>query len=350
MMIRNFIFLSLLLLLTSCFAGPKQNLQLKKYNYAALKGWNEANVRPGFAAFRKSCAVISGDKTRANKLFSANETNWKDVCRKSYQAKSGSSFFEGNFTPYLVTYNGNSRGKFTGYYKTEIAASLNKTSVYKYPIYRTPDDPKLLNLSRREIENGALNGKHLEIAYAKSAAELFFMHIQGSGILRLPDGTKEKVNFAAKNNKDYTGIGSYMLQNHMIQHGSAEEIKDWLEKHPVSARSVMNMNDRYVFFTLTKANTYGSLGVELTDQATLAVDPTYIPLGVPLWLQTSIPEQGGFNRLMNAQDTGSAIKGPIRGDVYFGEGEWAAHTASGMNNDGSYFMLLPKNINPDSYF
>ena len=341
--------LIILVLLTSCVS--QKGVTLKPYSYQRLSGWEEKNIVAGLNGFKKTCGAINSSKILSEKLFADNRTIWNEKCAKAKVARSGKKFFEDNFSPYLVSYNGSAQGTFTGYFEKEIEASFRKDSVYKYPIYKTPRDPRALNFTRREIENGALKGKGLEIAYAKSAAKLFFLHIQGSGILRLPDGKRVEIGYAAKNNHAYTGVGSYMLQQGMIEHGSAEEMVHWLEAHPISARSVMNRNERYVFFSLKNGGPYGSLGVELTDLGSIAVDPNYVPLGVPLWLQTTLPvSHKYFGRLLNAQDTGSAIKGPIRGDIFFGEGDWAWKTASGMKNAGSYFMLIPKGINPDSYF
>lgn len=348
---KLFVATILLFSLTSCFSYQQSGVSLTPYNYSQLHGWEDRNIIKGFTAFRKTCLAINSSKINSTKVFSENKNVWQNKCYQANTARSAKFFFESNFRPYLVSYNGKAKGKFTGYFEKEIEASLRRDLVYRYPIYRTPSDPRLLNLTRREIENGALKNKGLEIAYAKSAAKLFFLHIQGSGILKLPNGKRQEVGFNAKNNQQYTGIGAYMKDNGLVEHGTADEIIAWLEKNPIQARSIMNMNARYVFFSIKNGGPFGSLGVELTDQASLAVDPMYIPLGVPLWLQTTLPEtKQYFTRLMNAQDTGSAIKGPVRGDIFFGEGAWASRTASGMKNDGNYFMLLPKEINPYDYF
>ncbi len=336
--------------LAACAVPSKRGVSLQQKNYSQLSGWSEAAAKPGMQAFRKTCGALNSRKVQENKLFSANKRIWQEKCVAARSAASSKQFFENNFTPYLVTFNGSDKGTFTGYFEKEIEASFTKNSTYKYPIYSVPSNPADMNLTRRQIENGALNGKKLEIAYAKSAARLFFLQIQGSGILKLPDGKRVQVGFAGKNTAEYTGIGSYMLREGLIKKGSAEDIVDWLERNPVRGRSIMNMNDRFVYFSFKQGGPYGSLGVELTGMGSLAVDPAYIPLGVPLWLQTTLPGGQRLNRLMNAQDTGSAIKGAIRGDVFFGRGDWAQHTASGMKNQGSYFMLVPKGVNAHNYF
>ncbi len=354
-MFKSITVLLLSLSLVACAAAERKPgssvIKLTKYPYSKLTGWNNSNIHDGARAFQRSCAVLGTGKLRAEKLFSQNNNTWKQKCAGAKAAKDQKQFFERNFSPYMVSYKGSAKGKFTGYFEKEIEASLTKDKLYRYPIYRAPSDAKLLNLTRKEIENGALENKNLEIAYAKSAAKLFFLHIQGSGFLKLPDGKRVEIGFTAKNNAEYTSIGSYMLKEKLIEHGTADEIYEWLESHPVSGRTIMNMNDRYVFFAIKSGGPYGSLGVELTDRASLAVDTRYIPLGVPVWLQTTLSgTKQHFTKLMNAQDTGSGIKGPIRGDIFFGEGSWAASTASDMNSDGNYFILLPKEINPDLYF
>jgi membrane-bound lytic murein transglycosylase A len=341
------------LILASCVTGADKpsKINLHKYNYNQLKGWNSGNINQGFKAFQKSCAVINSSKIKSKKLFASNMSIWRNKCAKAMATKNPKQFFEQNFSPYLISYRNNPKGKFTGYFAKEIEASLTKSSIYKYPIYRQPSDQKLLNLTRREVENGALEGKNLEIAYARSAAQLYFLHIQGSGFLKLPDGKRLQVGFTAKNHAQYTSIGSYMLKEGLVKHGTADEIEQWLDTHPVSGRTIMNMNERYVYFALKNGGPYGSLGVELTDQGSLAVDPDYIPLGVPVWLQTTLSHNKEYyTRLMNAQDTGSGIKGPVRGDIFFGAGTWASSTASSMNSVGNYFILLPKEIDPKLYF
>ena len=340
------------LLLTSCagFEGSSK-VNLHKYNYSQLKGWNNTNVYGGFKAFQKTCSALGSSKIRSEKVFSSNMNIWKDKCDKSKIAKNPTQFFEQNFIPYLVSYGKDPKGKFTGYFEKEIEASLTKSPAYRYPIYRAPSDSSLLNLKRRDIENGALEGKNLEIAYAKSAAQLYFLQIQGSGVLKLPDGKKLQIGFTAKNSGQYTSIGSQMLSEGLIQHGTADEIEQWLETHPVSGRTIMNSNDRYVYFALKNGGPYGSLGVELTEKASLAVDPAYMPLGAPIWLQTTLSaNKQYFTRLMNAQDTGSGIKGPIRGDIYLGGDAVASTVASSQNSVGNYFILLPKEINASLYF
>jgi membrane-bound lytic murein transglycosylase A len=348
---RFFAIFFLSLVLVSCSLQSGKGVNLQRYDYSKLTGWNNNNIHSGFKAFRDSCSVLSGSKIRSKALFADNMNVWKNKCSQAGKTRNPKQFFENNFTPYLVSNGSNPKGKFTGYFGKEISASLTKSAIYKHPIYRQPDDASLLNLTRKEIENGALNGKNLEIAYAKSAAELFFLHIQGSGTLRLPDGKKIGIGFSAKNNAQYTSIGSGMMKEGLLKHGTADEIQQWLDKHPVSGRTIMNRNDRYVFFALKEGGPVGSLGVELTAQASLAVDNSYIPLGTPIWLQTTLSStKKYFTRLMNAQDTGSDIKGVIRGDIFFGEGAWASSTASSMNSAGNYFLLIPKEINPDSYF
>jgi membrane-bound lytic murein transglycosylase A len=348
--IKKLLALTLCLSLSACFSS-RTGIELEEKNFSSLSGWSDNAAVGGLQAFKKTCDALYSSKVQASPLFSENKYVWREKCSKAKSARNSKIFFEQNFRPHLVTYNGSVRGKFTGYFEKEIEASLKHDSVYKHPIYALPKNPNYLNFTRKQIENGALKGKGLEIAYAKSAARLFFLHIQGSGILRLPNGKRVEIGFAGKNNHPYTGVGRYMLDKGLIKHGSADDMIQWLEKNPISARTVMNMNERYVFFSLKNGGPYGSLGVELTDGASLAVDPAYIPLGVPLWLQTTLPTtRKYFGRLMNAQDTGSAIKGPIRGDIFFGEGAWASNTASGMNAEGSYFMLVPNGIDADRYF
>lgn len=270
----------------------------------------------------------------------------------------------------VFTVNNGETGLFTGYYEPEIEGSLVKTKEYNVPVYALPQDivridlgkfnPKFKGeilfgkqngeeiepyLTRREIETGKIKFPAQVIAWVKEPAELFILQIQGSGILKLPDGKKIGIGYAGNNGHAFTGIGSVMAQRGLLKDGvyTMAEIKKWLIANPRQAQSLMHENPRYIFFKKTdRPGAVGSLGVPLTAGRSLAVDPAYVPLGSFLWLQTTAPDGSALNRLVTAQDTGSAIKGAVRGDFFWGTGEKALKEAGRMKSKGIYFLLLPK--------
>ena len=199
-------------------------------------------------------------------------------------------------------------------------------------------------LTRRDIEEGKTKIPADIIAWVKEPVDLFILQIQGSGILKLPDGEKVGIGYNGNNGHVFTGIGSVMAKKGLLKSGvyTMSEIRDWLIANPEQARELMHENKRYIFFRkLDKPGAIGASGVPLTAGRSLAVDPAFIPLGSFLWLQT---DHNGvsLNRVVTAQDTGSAIKGPVRGDFFWGTGETALKKAGSMKSRGSYFMLLPK--------
>jgi membrane-bound lytic murein transglycosylase A len=202
--------------------------------------------------------------------------------------------------------------------------------------------------SRAEIDGGALDGRNLELLWATDPVDVFFLHVQGSGRVRLPDGAARRIGFAATNGLDFYAIGRALLDEGQIsrEQASMQAIRDWLRAHPDRAAEVMQRNARYVFFRWIEGDgPIGSQGVALTPGRSLAVDPAFLPLGVPVFLDTTWPgSDRPLRRLMVAQDTGGAIKGPIRGDVFWGAGEAALAQAGRMKQDGRLYLLLPKAV------
>lgn len=334
--------------------------KLSKVDFAQLKGFETDNVSEALPALRKSCSVLK-KKYR----------QWRGVCDKldnSFESdQKFRVFLKENFQPYAV--NNSQKGLFTGYYEPEIEGSLVQTKDCATPVYGLPQDiiridlekfnPKYKGeilfgrqegkeitpyLTRKEIETGKTKVPADIIAWVKEPVDLFILQIQGSGILKLPDGNKIGIGYDGNNGHRFTGIGSVMAKKGLLKDGvyTMSEIRDWLIANPGRARELMHENKRYVFFKkLDKPGAVGSLGVSLTAGRSLAVDPAYIPLGSFLWLQA---DHGGtaLNRLMTAQDTGSAIKGVVRGDFFWGTGSRALEEAGRMRSRGTYFLLLPK--------
>jgi membrane-bound lytic murein transglycosylase A len=282
--------------------------------------------------------------------------DFRDVCEiaevvKGMSNKQIQNFFENWFKPFSVTAkSGGSKGLFTGYYEAELRGSKIKSEKYKYPIYAKPKD---LNsepyFTRKEIDAGALKDKGLEILYVDDIADLFFLHVQGSGRVTLPNGSVVRLSFAAKNNQPYTSISNYFVENNLIPRDqiSADTIKQWLRNNQEKAYEAMAINDSYIFFRISDGEyVIGSQGVALTPEHSLAVDNDIIPYGLPIWVETFFKKNGAkekYNQLLVSQDTGSAIKGIVRGDIFFGHGKDAESKASTMASSGQYYIFLPNN-------
>ncbi|MCA1748234.1 MAG: MltA domain-containing protein, partial [Sphingomonadales bacterium] len=195
---------------------------------------------------------------------------------------------------------------------------------------------------RAAIEAGALAGRGLEIAWVRDIVDLFFMHVQGSGMLRLPDGSAMRVGYAGNNGYDYTSIGALMRERGLLEPGqtTSQGIQAWLRAHPAEAREIMQANRRYIFFTASdNPAPAGSIGYYVTPRGSVAVDPAYVPLGAPVFLDV---DQNVADGIWVAQDTGAAIRGPNRFDTYWGSGESAHDIAGGMAGRGRAYVLIPR--------
>ena len=249
------------------------------------------------------------------------------------------AFFESRFQPYLIE-DGNP-AKFTGYYEPELDGAMEKSDRFAYPVYAMPDDAQ--ELSRRDITNGALDGRGLEIVWLADPVDLFFLQIQGSGRIRLPDGTGLRVGFAGKNDRPYRSVGKEMIGQGILSPGSsAEDMKDWLKAHPKQGAKLMQHNQSYVFFKAMdhlspELGPVGTMGKPVTALRSIAVDPEYVPLGAPVWLALDAPCH--MKSLTIAQDTGSAIKGAQRADLFFGTGTDAGNKAGALNQGGQMIVL-----------
>lgn len=337
-------------------------LRLTETTFDDLDGFETDQIKQTLPALKKSCSVLEKRYAR-----------WQKFCKKLNHEKFSTdgelrSFIKEEMRVFSV--NNNETGLFTGYYEPEIEGSLVKTKEYAVPVYALPQDivridlgkfnPKFKGeilfgkqdgkeikpyLTRREIETGEIKFPVQVIAWVKEPAELFILQIQGSGILKLPDGKKVGIGYAGNNGHAFTGIGSIMARQGLLKGGvyTMADIKNWLIANPQQAQSLMHENPRYIFFKKTdRPGAVGSLGVSLTAGRSLAVDPAYVPLGSFLWLQTTAPDGSALNRLVSAQDTGSAIKGAVRGDFFWGTGDNALKEAGRMKSRGIYFLLLPK--------
>lgn len=343
-----------LFLFSGC--ASKKYIHLEKKNFSSLEYWSKDKHEKALATYIKSCNY--GVKKLSNAAIFSRvpkhiiESEWSKTCKLAKLTKNPKQFFEHNFTPFLVKDKKGEKGLFTGYYEVELEGSVVKTNKYKHPIYLHSNKINT-KIARSAIEKGALKGKKLEVAYVEDKVGLFFMHIQGCGKVKVGPGSYIKLGYAGQNGHPYYAIGNHLTKNNLIDKNtaSAESIIKWLNKNPKKAAKIMNLNESYVFFRVrNEHNPVGAMGIEVTPMRSLAVDRSYIPLGLPLWLETTYPREDKskqfkpFNRIMVAQDVGGAIKGAIRGDVFFGSNKKAERYAWYMKNMGRYFILVPNNI------
>ncbi len=317
------------------------------------------------AAFRVSCpSLVKRTDTSGLTL----PTDWQSACTaaRSWADGDAARFFAEQFDVVQVS---DGKAFATGYYEPEISGSRTQSDAYAVPVYRRPPELVEIDLGqfsdslkgkkirgqvkgnsfvpyadRTAIEQGALTGRGLEIAWAADAAEFFFLQVQGSGRLRLPDGSVMRIGYDGQNGKDYTGIGKLMRDRGLLAPGEAtmQGIINWIRSHPAEGTAIMRENKSWVFFKeLTGAGPLGALGLPLTPGGSVAVDPSYVPLGAPVLLSMDRADADG---LWIAQDTGGAIKGSNRFDTFWGAGANARATAGGMSARGVAFVLLPKGV------
>ncbi len=355
---------------------------LRLLRFSDLPGWQQADHRAALAAFRRSCrAMLRPDYHWRRARFGGRPQDWRAVCEAALKLpentsrKAARAFFEGHFLPVTPIAGRRPTGLFTGYYEPEVQGSRRRHGPYQTPLHARPDDLVRLKprdaarlglsfgryvrgrarpyFTREQIERGALNGRGLEIVWLKSPVDRFFMQVQGSGRVRLEDGGVLRLAFAGKTGHPFTAIGKVLIERGEIprEQISMQTIRAWLREHPEQARDLMWRNRSYVFFRpvdLPDPNlgAYGAQGVQLTPMTSLAVDYRFWPYGAPVWLQTRIPRKDGgetpMRRLMVAQDTGTAIRGLVRGDVFFGFGDTAGALAGRMKAPGFMAVLLPR--------
>ncbi len=350
-------------------------LQVTAFN--KISGWLEDNHLKALQTFRRSLIEM---KTTAHGFKRAAEfggtlQDWLSLPEDAFETNDARKFFETHFMPFEIKDPVRTEGLFTGYYEPEAEGSLEKTDTYQVPIYRRP--PELVGLkqddqnptglnygrlengrsaaffTRQEIESGALTGRGLEIVWLKSWVDAFFIHIQGSGRITLGDGRNIRLAYAAKNGQPYTGIGGVLLKRGVAtpQTMSMQVLREWMAAHPHEARALMWNNKSFIFFRDVEVPdaTLGVLGAQqtyLTPLRSLAVDRSIWMFGTPIWLDTKTPPESPngpepFRHLMVAQDTGTAIRGHVRGDVYWGWGNEAALIAGNMKSPGRMTVLLP---------
>ena len=345
---------------------------LKKSSFDNLAGWNDDYHSESLTAFKNSCLALRGehklkwsDEVSSSELpILPNPAVISRLCRNAAlipnaDDSTAKDFFEQSFTPYLVHYNNDHTGRFTGYYVPILKGSKVKTDEFQWAVYAMPEELSDTTkakkyskyYSRKRIDDGALDGKNLEIIWLNDKIMRFFMHIQGSAIVSLSRGEIVKLAYAGKNGLPYTAIGKVLIEKGLmtIEGMSMPALRQWLYDNPKQADEIMQQNESYIFFKqeTDNINVKGGAGVELTPERSLAIDTSFLPYNLPIYLVTSIPKFDSpdiienWQKLMIIQDTGSAIKGGVRGDIFFGYGEEAEQQAGYMNFTGYYYLLIP---------
>ena len=302
--------------------------------YDDLIGWEADDHAAGLAVFAETCGDMEG-------------AEWDALCRIARTGPPARDFFETFFLPVRV-YD-EAPTLFTGYFEPELSGSLEPDARFRFPLYAVPPDLPEDGpwLTRREIEEGAaLAGRGLEIAWVDDPVALYFLHVQGSGRVRLPDGSLLRVGYGAANRQPYSSIGAELVARGLFEphQVSADVIANWVRKHPEDGRELLWTNDSFVFFREVNEvppdrGPLGAMNRSITALRSIAVDPAYVALGTPMWVEKD--GSGGFQRLMVAQDTGSAIKGPQRADIFYGTGAAAGRAAGRVRDGGRLIQLLP---------
>lgn len=375
-------------------APAETRLLLEPAAFSDLPGWENDRMAEALPALLRSCGRLlrqPADRPVGPDGIAGTVADWQAPCEAAAALPAGDhaaarGFFAGMFAPFAVLKadqeGETDQGLFTGYYEPELAGSRRPDATFATPLYRRPADLVTVDLGefradwtgesivgrvtdgrlrpypdRAAIDAGALDGQAAELIWVADPVDAFFLQIQGSGRVRLAEGGQVRVGFAASNGHPFRGIARDLIDMGVLpkEDASMQAVRDWLRANPDQAAALMQKNPRYIFFreiTGPDAEADGPLGaqsVPLTPMRSLAIDPRFLPLGAPLWLDTTwpagTPENGQpLQRLMIAQDTGGAIKGPIRGDVFWGTGEAALERAGGMKQAGRYFLLLPKPV------
>lgn len=370
----------------------EDRLVLQPAGFEDLPGWRADEVEKAVPALLRSCERIASLPDAAaidDEPFTGTAGDWKGACAAAAALPPGDraaarAFFEARFRPWAARNNRNPLGLFTGYYEPLLHGSRKRSERFDVPLYARPSDLVMVDLGRfrdelkgqriagrveegsllpypdrREIDAGAIGGRKLEIVWVDDPVAAFFLHIQGSGRVRLAEGGELRLGYAAQNGHPYTAIGKDLIARGALtaQEVSLQTIRDWLKAHPREAREVMEKNASYVFFQVLEGEgPLGAEGVPLTPGRSLAVDRSYLPLGVPVWLVGGMPSPTDgepdrkLRRLLVAQDTGGAIRGPVRGDVFWGFGSEAEAVAGRMKHRGRIWLLLPKTVLPGAAF
>jgi len=365
---------------------PAPRLALAPARFADLPGWERDDPSEALAAFLRSCEAfheLPADQPLGDRGgYAGSAGDWRDVCAAAAAVEPGAGavrrFFAERFVPVAAANRDDPTGLFTGYYEPTLRGSRRRHGPFQVPLYARPPELVEVDLGkfredlggrriagrieggrlvpfadREAIAAGALAGRDLEVLWVDDPVDAFFLEIQGSGRVRLEDGSELRIGYASQNGHPYYAIGRELVELGALSRDevSLQTIRAWLADNPERAEEVMATNPSYVFFrALGPDGPYGAQGVVLTPGRSLALDRVFHALGVPVWLDASRPaaEPGAsdlpLRRLMVAQDTGGAIRGPVRGDVFWGPGEEAEQVAGRMRHEGRMWLLLPREL------
>lgn len=367
-------------------APREDRLVVREASWADLPGWEVDRVDEALVALGASCRGRLGENAggELGRELGRAAAAWRALCARAAAVPHGDAaaaraLLGELFTPLELSNNAEREGLLTGYYVPELRGARRRKPPFVHPLYLAPRDVQVVDLGdfkrelagrkisgmvrggrfrpywdRGEIEGGALAGKGLEMLWVDDPVALFFLQIQGSGRVRLADGTLVRVGYAAQNGHDYTAIGRILIEAGELERESVslQTIRQWLRAHPARAAEVMNQNRSFVFFRVLPGEAVGSSGVELTPGRSLAVDPRFLPYGLPLWIDSTLPAapevgrpaEAPLRRLVVAQDTGGAIQGPLRGDLFWGAGAEAEALAGRMKQPVRLWLLWPRGV------
>jgi len=363
---------------------PADRLQLDAASFTELPGWGEDRLAEVLPALRSACTA--GPRgAPATLAIAGARAAWSGLCSALAAARDPAAelraLLERELTPHAVSNRGRRTGLLTGYYEPELRGSRRRQGAFRHPLYLAPRDQQVVDLGdfkrdlagrkvtglvrggrfrpywdRGEIRRGALAGRKLEFLWVDDPVALFFLQIQGSGRIVLPDGSTVRVGYASQNGHDYTAVGRVLVERGelALEEVSLQSIRDWMRRHPERADELMDANRSYVFFRVLPGGApLGASGAELTPGRSLAVDDEFLPYGVPMWIESTLPAvpalglpERPLRRLVVAQDTGGAITGPVRGDLFLGPGREAEETAGRMRQPLRAWLLLPRALAP----
>lgn len=356
---------------------------LQPVSFSDIAGWQNDNHHVAFQAFLQTAKFHLENRPYRQKVLPTNPVRFHDICLAARRLSDTSivtdlqarAFFQKHFTPFQI----NETGFVTGYYEPEIDVRFEKDQKYKYPFYRRPDD--LVDIgdpdnppdgvktgyafakktkdgfipypARQQIDQGYLNDRDLEIAYAHSKADVYFTHIQGSARLNGANGVTKRIAYAAKSGHPYTSIGKILIKRGAVaqENMSMDAIRKWMDDNPTLVDKLLWCNQSYIFFEEPSEHDpfmgpIGAAKIQLSNRRSLAVDKSIYQFGLPIFITVedagiSLPEKH-FKQLMIAQDTGSAILGPARGDIFIGSGLKAGQLAGNIAHQAIFYVLLPK--------
>ena len=362
-----------ILLFTGCSliqtSKPPEHTQYIPVDFKQLSGWNDKEAEGLKTSLLQTCTAFKNKQgpVSPEHIFGTYQ-QWHTLCSQLIKTPDHqlTRFFKTNFQVYRV--NPKDTGLFTGYYTPVYPGSKHRSTLYSTPVLSTPNDLVRVNLDQFHQEKDILYGKvnhgwlvpyddraginrrfdqgsyQSNVLYwLKNPIDRLFLQIQGSGYIQLPSGKKVLLQFASKNGQPYYPIGRYLKKHRLLTSISMQTIRQWLHDNPSRVHEVLDNNKNFVFFTKSSRPPTGALGVPVTPGRSVAVDPRQIPLGYPVWIETTLTAtKQPYHHALAAQDTGSAIKGAVRADIYFGAGEQAAYYAGHQAASGKLFILSPK--------